>query len=200
MKKFLFVLMTALAACYAKAQNEVGGCSITPKVGLNVAQMTNADGADARLGLVAGAELDYQLTDMFSLTAGMLYSQQGCTLDEDMADATVKLDYINIPILANFYVVDGFALKIGLQPGFLVNDKIKVSGNGMSVEVGVEDVFDGSSLKNVDFSIPVGASYEFSNVKLDVRYNFGLTPVIKEFGESSRNSVFLMTVGYKFSM
>ena len=42
------------------------------------------------------------------------------------------MDYVNIPILANFYVAKGFAVKVGIQPGFLVNDKVKVSSNGVS--------------------------------------------------------------------
>lgn len=200
MKKILISLLVAFVSCYANAQNQIGTCSITPKVGLNVAQMTNADGADARIGVVVGAEFDYQITDMFAVTAGAQYAQQGCKVDADFFDATVKLDYINIPILANFYVVDGFALKIGIQPGFRISDKVKAEGDGVSVEIDAEDVFGGSTLKNVDFSIPVGASYEFNNVKFDVRYNFGVSPVVKGFGESSKNSVFQFTVGYKFAL
>lgn len=200
MKKFFITLLVLFVACYAKAQNEVGKCSITPKIGFNVTQMTNADGADARIGFTAGAEVDYQVTDMFALTAGALYSQQGCKFGEEVTYATIKLDYINIPILANFYIVDGFALKIGIQPGFLVNDKMKAGDDDVSIEVGAEDLFGSDALKNVDFSIPVGASYEFSNVKFDVRYNFGISPAIKGFEDSSKNSVFQLTVGYKFAL
>lgn len=200
MKKFFITLLVLFVACYAKAQNEVGKCSITPKIGFNVTQMTKTDDADARIGFTAGAEVDYQVTDMFALTAGALYSQQGCKFGEGVTYATIKLDYINIPILANFYIVDGFALKIGIQPGFLVNDKMKAGDDDVSIEVGAEDLFGSDALKNVDFSIPVGASYEFSNVKLDVRYNFGVSPAIKVFGESSMNSVFQLTVGYKFAL
>ena len=200
MKKFFITLLVLFVACYAKAQNEVGKCSITPKIGFNVTQMTKTDDADARIGFTAGAEVDYQVTDMFALTAGALYSQQGCKFGEGVTYATIKLDYINIPILANFYIVDGFALKIGIQPGFLVNDKMKVEADGVSMEIGADQLFGGNSLKDIDFSIPVGASYEFSNVKLDVRYNFGVSPAIKVFGESSMNSVFQLTVGYKFAL
>lgn len=200
MKKFFITLLVLFVACYAKAQNEVGKCSITPKIGFNVTQMTKTDDADARIGFTAGAEVDYQVTDMFALTAGALYSQQGCKFGEGVTYATIKLDYINIPILANFYIVDGFALKIGIQPGFLVNDKMKAGDDDVSIEVGAEDLFGSDALKNVDFSIPVGASYEFSNVKFDVRYNFGISPAIKGFEDSSKNSVFQLTLGYKFAL
>src|SRR3712207_7766608 len=53
--------------------------------------------------------------------------------------------YINVPIMANVYVVNGLAVKLGVQPGFAV-DKAD------------------SDINTVDFSIPVGASYEYKNI------------------------------------
>jgi hypothetical protein len=48
------------------------------------------------------------------------------------------MDYINMAVLLNFYVVKGLALKTGIQPGFEVNDKVKVTTSGTTVEVGLE--------------------------------------------------------------
>jgi hypothetical protein len=42
----------------------------------------------------------------------------------------------------------------------------------------------------------MGISYEFSNFIIDARYNLGLTKVIKD-GIGSKNSVIMLTVGYK---
>lgn len=54
--------------------------------------------------------------------------------------------------------------------------------------------------KTVDFSIPVGLSYEFPTVPIviDARYNWGLTKVVD--GGDSKNSVFQFTLGYKFDL
>ncbi len=49
-----------------------------------------------------------------------------------------------------------------------------------------------------DISIPIGLSYEYSGVTLDVRYNLGLTKVLTGTGESVRNQIIAMTLGYKF--
>ncbi len=166
---------------------------------MNVASLTKSDGADARIGFAAGLEGEYQATDIFSLSAGVIYSQQGNKYDKDdkglSASYTNKLDYINIPVMANVYVVPGLAVKLGVQPGFNVNSK----GHG------VVDTFLGSAHKDVDkdaksfdFSIPVGLSYEYSNVVLDARYNWGLTKVWD--GSDAKNSVFQITLGYKFSL
>lgn len=95
--------------------------------GINLATMTNDDDAKTRIGLVAGAELEYQASPLLSVSAGALYSQQGADADSQGMNGTVKMDYVNLPILANFYVAKGFAVKVGIQPGFLVNDKVKVS-------------------------------------------------------------------------
>lgn len=192
MKKFFIVASLILAFATAKAQSEVGGFSVRPMVGMNIGMMTNADDSDPRIGFVVGTELEYQATNNVGLSAGLLYSQQGCKIDDN---GTLKLDYINIPLLANVYVAKGFAVKLGLQPGFLINDKAKVSDSGVSVEAGLGDLS-----KNFVLSVPVGISYEFSNIQLDARYNWGVTHALSAEGESSNSSAFMITVGYKFNL
>lgn len=196
MKKLLLTAAVMLASAASYAQHAVGSFTLQPKIGLNVATLTKADGADPRVGLVAGAEFEYQATDMFSLSFGALYSMQGCkgTVDSDLgsADATLKYDYINVPILANVYVAKGLAVKLGIQPGFNVSSKVKAKASGVSAET------DASGVKDFDFSIPVGLSYEFSNFVIDARYNFGVTKVMENF--DSKNSVFQFTLGYKFDL
>ena len=94
-----------------------------------------------------------------------------------------KLDYINIPVMANFYVAKGFALKIGVQPGILVNDNI----NG--------------DCKSFNFSIPVGLSYEFNNgITLDLRGGYSLTRVDKFNNDDYKyyTDGGSLTIGYKF--
>ncbi|TGX83196.1 PorT family protein [Palleniella muris] len=192
MKKLLLLAAIIMTSVGAYAQHEVGSITIQPKVGMNIASLTKADGADSRIGLAVGAEAEYQIEDRISLSAGLLYSMQGATASEDGVDETIKLDYINIPILANIYVTKGLALKVGVQPGFNVTHKYKVEKGSASASDDIDGV------KSFDFSIPVGASYEFSNLVLDARYNWGLTKVFKD--ANSKNSVFQITLGYKFNM
>ena len=203
MKKFFVAVLAAVSIVTANAQQPVGTFSIQPKVGLNIASLTDTDDDDgARTGFVIGVEGMHQASDNVGLSLGVLYSQQGATGEDRDYDTTVKLDYINVPIMANVYVVKGLALKLGLQLGFLVNDKCEVKNSSFSAEVDLEDAFKKLnipiSVKSVDFSIPVGLSYEYSNVVLDARYNWGLTEVINGMDLSMKNSVFQFTLGYKF--
>ena len=188
MKKLFMVAAFALAAVSVNAQNAVGQWTIQPKIGMNIANLTDSDGADARIGFVGGAELEYGITDILGLSVGALYSMQGAKSD----DVTLKLDYINIPILANVYVAKGFAVKLGLQPGFNVNSSLK--SEGITVDLDKIDM----DAKSFDLSIPVGLSYEYQSFVLDARYNWGVTKVVD--GADSKNSVFQITLGYKFAL
>lgn len=192
MKKILLMAVVMLASVASYAQQAVGTFTLQPKIGMNVASLTKSDGADPRIGLAAGVEAEYQATDIFSISAGLIYSMQGNKYEVKSVTATQKLDYINIPILANVYVVKGLAVKLGIQPAFNVSDKVKFSGSGSSVEN--EDL----GAESFDFSIPVGLSYEYSNVVFDARYNFGVTKVWD--GGDPMNSVFQFTLGYKFAL
>lgn len=188
MKKLLLVAVMVLTSAMTFAQQKEGSLTIQPKVGLNIASLTDFDDSDPRFGVVAGAEFMYQATDMVGLSFGALYSMQGAKYDK----TTIKLDYINIPVLANVYVAPGFAVKLGLQPGFNVNSKAKAKSNGNSLETDLDDV------KTVDLSIPIGLSYEFNNFVIDGRYNWGLTKVAKD--SDCKNSVFQITLGYKLPL
>ncbi len=199
MKKIMLMAVVLLSSVAASAQHAVGSITLQPKVGMNVANLTEFDNADSRIGLAAGAELEYQVSDIFSLSGGAIYSMQGSKYDRSFLNqdirTTTKLDYINVPIMANVYVVKGLAVKLGIQPGFNVNSKQTFSGKTVVGDIDEKAELD---TKSVDFSIPVGLSYEYNNVVLDARYNWGLTKVFD--GSDAKNSVFQITLGYKFDL
>ena len=188
MKKIFMMAVMAVAALTANAQQEAGTFSLQPKVGLNVTTLTG-DGTKAKAGFTAGVEGMYQAAEKFGVSLGVMYSMQGAKV-KDVDGAKLNYGYINIPILANYYVVKGLAIKAGIQPGFMTSAKAKYDGNSRDVK---------DSCKKFDFAIPVGVSYEIANVVIDARYNIGLTKTIKDT-DKKKNSVFHFTVGYKFGL
>ena len=191
MKKILFVAALMLSSVSTFAQHAVGSFNLQPKVGVSIANLTEIKGSDPRVGLVAGVEGEYQASDIFSVSAGVLYSMQGAKANfANLVDATNRLDYINVPIMANVYVVKGLAVKLGVQPGFNVSNKIK-KNNLNAVDNSIK-------AQSVDVSIPVGLSYEYSNFQLDARYNWGVSKALK--WSDAKNSVFQITLGYKFDL
>ena len=199
MKKVLFAALMMFSSVGAFAQHAVGSFNLQPKIGVSIANLTDMKDSDPRVGLVAGVEGEYQVSDIFSISAGALYSMQGAKKTVSAlgqsATTTTKLDYINVPIMANVYVVKGLAVKLGIQPGFKVSSTEKTVGNTF---FGSGSVSRDIKAQSVDFSIPVGISYEYSNFQLDARYNWGLTKVFEN--GKDKNSVFQITLGYKFDL
>ncbi len=199
MKKLFFIASLMMLSLSTFAQHAPGTVSIQPKVGLNIANLTSLDDADPRLGLAVGAELEYQVTDMVSIAAGALYSMQGCKSEGSLwgftGKSTTKLDYLNVPIVANVYVVPGLAVKLGLQPGFNLSAKSKLEGSIAGYSGESERDID---VESFDLSLPIGLSYEFQNFVIDGRYNFGLTKTFKD--ADPKQSVFQITLGYKFAL
>ena len=189
-------MMAVMAVCAlaANAQTPAAGSfTIAPKVGVNFSTIDGNDDNKMKVGLAAGAEGLYMIDDMFGISAGVMYSQQGAKQELVKGlDATLKADYINIPIMANSYLAPGLAVKIGVQPGFKVNEELKLSTDEHSGSAGT------TALQSFDLSIPVGVSYEFSNIVLDARYNWGVTNMYKDSDDKAKNSVFQLTVGYRF--
>ena len=191
----MMIAAMMVAVLSANAQNEVGQVTLKPMVGLNLANITNNDGK-IKVGVAAGVEAEYGITETFGITGGVLYSMQGCK-DKDVSDYKTTLGYINIPILANAYLFKGFAVKVGVQPGFLVSAKEKYSNGGITVDGDIKD-----ACNKVDLSIPIGISYEYASFVFDARYNWGLTNTWKDDtrDKKSHNSVFMFSVGYKFAL
>jgi len=214
MKKLMMIAAMMLMSIGAFAQNEVGQITLKPTVGLNIATMTKFDYKKTRPGVIAGVEAEYGVAEKFGVTAGLFYSMQGVKQDwsesESVANvvvsggakATYKLDYLNIPILAQYYVIPGLAVKAGIQPGFCISKKYDAEGN---VTIAGQNIFSESEkgkiedgIKSFQFAIPVGLSYEYQSFVLDARYNIYATKAIKD--ADSRHSVFTISLGYKFAL
>jgi hypothetical protein len=176
MKKLLLLGAMLVCGMVAKAQ-----FVLTPQVGATLATITDTDDSKMKVGLVAGANLEYPITEAFSLSGGLLYTMQGSAFKD--ADDKTKLDYLNIPILAQYQLMDGLKIKAGVQPGFL-----------MSAKAGDVDIKDGC--ETFDLAIPVGLSYEISDFVIDARYNFGTSKIYKG-GAKCKNSVIMVTLGYR---
>lgn len=191
MKKIMMIAAMMLLSVGAFAQNEVGQVTLQPKVGANLSTITGDGDQKMKFGLVAGVEAEYGLAENFGLTLGALYSMEGCRYKNDGADKSTffNLDYINIPIMAQFYPAKGFAIKAGVQPAFNVRHKLSYDGNSTDID----------NIKSFNFSIPVGLSYEISDFVIDARYNIGITKLAKE-ADQGRNSTITLTVGYKFAL
>ena len=227
MKKFIMMAVAAFMATAANAQFEKGTWSLQPYVGGGISTITNAGDIyyngykldkESTMTYLTGVEAEYQFADKFSVAAGLNYTSQGCGWDDikfpdgtKINEVEAELGYIKIPLVANFYIFKGFAVKAGVQFGFLVNSRFNMHAEGKESFLGRNrdtDVYTSIKMmddyKKFDFSIPVGVSYQFKvPIVIDARYQIGLTKLNKESFpgvKDNKNSVFTLTVGYKFAL
>ncbi|WP_196892404.1 porin family protein [Aureivirga marina] len=214
MKKLLCTIILIVGIVFTtNAQDpESHEISFGVKAGINFASLTNTGvyNVQTKKDWTAGVVVEFEISDRFSIQPEVLYSAQGgdvnfilpnpantAVIDQFYAD--VDLDYINVPILAKFYVVDGLTIDLGPQFAFLVNDKIKLTK--------VIPTHPQETIHNRELNLPqkksfgidgaVGLGYKLpERIFIQARYNFGLIDV--EDTEKSKNSVFQLTLGYEF--
>lgn len=181
--------------------------------------------AHFKAGFAGGIDLDYQFMRNLSVSLGAYYAQQGCryenaTVEYDASGNTVKsygysdmstkLNYLNVPLMLNGYIGPGFAIKVGVQMEFATSGKLKYTttpyernDEGNFVVGSPENHEDNLNkmLRKTNVSIPVGVSYEFSNVIIDARYNIALGSAFdKKWDGDTKNRVLMFSAAYRFAL
>ncbi|KAF2513699.1 PorT family protein [Flavobacterium zhairuonense] len=185
MKKIILSAVAVMAFGFANAQDVKFGV----KGGLNFANLGGDLDGDGVTSFHVGALAEIKLSDKFAVQPEVLFSGQGADFSEDGFDSTLKFSYLNIPVMAKYYVIEKLSIEAGPQIGFLLSAKNED-----------EDVKD--SFKSVDFGVNFGAGYDFTeHFFAGVRYNVGLSNIADVPDEAdfkTNNGVFSVSVGYKF--
>ena len=208
MKKSILAIAIAFLGINAATAQESplfgikGGVNFSNFYGDGIKQYNDPNGRTSfNLGLLA----EIPVSDKFSVQPEVLYSGQGYDIADrnDANDIEYQLDYINVPVLAKYYVTDGLALEAGPQVGFLVNSEIDYNpsntndNNSISLN---EDQFN-----KLDLSVALGASYKFrGGFFLSGRYNLGLSDIYDDSANNffanadAKHSVIQGGIGFMF--
>lgn len=169
------------------------------KGGVNFATVSgdDFDSPDSRTSFHVGLLAEFPLTEMFSLQAEALYSGQGFESDLDgeifggEGKVEYQLDYINVPVLAKVYILDGLSIEAGPQFGFKVNEEIDANANADDGDLNLDEAED------FDFGVAAGVTFETPmGLFATGRYTQGFTDIVNN--RDVKNSVFQIGVGYKF--
>jgi opacity protein-like surface antigen len=197
MKKTFLLLVIAIIGV-GTTSNAQEYWNFGVKGGANFSNMTS-DGFEnnnSRTGFHLGVLAEIRVSDRFSVQPEVLYSTQG-TKDEG-ANFTdeYKLDYVQVPIIAKFYVIDGLALEAGPSFNFLANEEYKYESNILDIRS------DSELASSFELGGALGASYNFNNgFFLNGRYTQGFTDVFDgdSFDDDAiKNNGFQLGVGFQF--
>lgn len=216
MKKLFLSFAAILAFGFSNAQEVKFGA----KAGLNVTTITGGVlSGSTKVGFHVGGLAEVSLNEKFAIQPELLLSTKGASFDsfgfggfEDFGvpnSADVSLTYIDLPIMAKYYVIEGLSVEAGPQLGFLMSAK------GLKYD-DVTDTYDDKGdvkdeYKSIDLAFNIGAGYKLSNgIMFQARYSLGLSDISEDvaaneddfFGISTnykeKNNGFQISVGYQF--
>ncbi|MBF6607252.1 MAG: PorT family protein [Flavobacterium sp.] len=194
MKRITLSIVLLLSLSFANAQDDKG-VRFGLKAGLNLANIGgDMEHSSMKAGFHIGGLAEIMLTENFALQPELVFSMQGTKYEYSSpvldVDENIDLAYLNIPLMAKYYVTDAFNIHAGPQIGFL-----------MSAKFGGEDVKE--RYKSFDFGFGIGTGYNFrENFGIEARYNAGMVNIAAEqdgggdYKES--NSVIQLSFLYKF--
>ncbi|UUV21847.1 porin family protein [Paenimyroides aestuarii] len=202
MRKITMTLLGLVAfSTSALAQQEV---KFGPKAGVNFANLSGLDNSEMKIGFHVGAVAEIKFNEKFSIQPEVIYSTQGAktstTTPLGSFESEIKNDYINVPIMAKYYIVDGFSAELGPYVGFLMKSESEIGNlTGDSKD----------AYKSVDFGLGVGLAYDMPmGFFVGARYNLGLSKANEDISAANgnvtfqtsdlKNGVIQVGVGYKF--
>ncbi len=195
------IFMTAAIAQSANAQSPV---SFGLKAGLNISNLYGSDFEyDAKTGVLLGGVLDINLPALpIGIQSGVYYSQKGAEIEDNGATSKIKLDYIEVPVMAKFQLGPPGPITphfvIGPYVGFNVNAEAEVSDGDFFAGGDISDMtrsteFGGIAAVGLDFNLGV------TKLNATARYTYGFTSAFDDdFDDGERNAAFTIALGIMF--
>jgi hypothetical protein len=152
----------------------------------------------------------YKILPKLGIQAELLYSEQGFTNEPVPTDQNIekieevlRMQYINLPVLASYNVVEYLWIEGGIQVGYLVDAELEEETvtigdtgqvNSQTVTRGRKDNY-----KDLDVGLAGGLRYKLSqNFMLQARYTQSLNDIDEVTDGDQFNSIFSFSVGYIF--
>jgi hypothetical protein len=175
-------------------------------VGANFAKFRGDDGGlqSNRVGAIGGVALTLPLGGMLDLEIDGLYSQKGTKFDAVLAEATTKLDYIDIPVLLRVGLIPNSPTRPYIEAGPSLSIRVgcaveaKSFGFGGSVDCSEAGEFLEGQVKSYDIGGVIGGGIDIAagsaRIKLGVRYTIGFVEIVEH--STVKNQAISAMVGF----
>lgn len=187
MKKLILIFAPIFLFSAVKAQKLQLGL----KAGANFSNLrTDNFDYDARVGVHGGLLAHIHLNRNWAIQPEILYSTEGAKYrGPGNLEHKEQLDFIQVPVLAQYMFASGFRVEAGPQVGFLINAKDELAGRTTDID---------GNRKNVNFAFAIGAGYLSSiGLGVDARINLGLSNLKENSGPTLHQNVIQVGIFYQ---
>ncbi|MEO8480116.1 MAG: porin family protein [Gemmatimonadota bacterium] len=156
----------------------------------------------SRTGFAAGLSMQFPLGSMLAFEGDVLYAQKGVKLSDAGTTGTIKLAYIEVPLLLRYNLGNGptrpFILG-GASVGFKAGCDVTLDTGDVSASSDCDTIFDGEQ-KGTDIGATLGAGVAFNRFSIQARYTLGLTEAINDNDDSitNKNRAIFLLAGISF--
>jgi hypothetical protein len=166
----LFVMICGAYFSISRAQNTIG-----LKGGVNISRVTQFTGvysSSDRLSGHAGIFVNHTINKNWHVQPEVLWSGQGQHHFDNAKEPLLTLDYLQIPVMFQYYPVSRLYFEAGPAVGILLSAKDKGTVNGhMDVK---------TSYTAAEITAAVGLGVKVSDdLSVYGRYNFGLNDITR---------------------
>jgi len=193
MKAFFISAITILFSEVVFSQQVRFG--LDPGFALSRGDYQPHEGIDRRIfgGFDGGALLEIGVVQKFKLQPEVNYSIIGVELNDGEKEATIKLRYVDVALLAKLGLCKNVNVFAGPQVGFLTWAKRDSSFTNEMIDLK-------NDFKKQDYGLVFGAEYKFGeHIFLSGRYYHGLYQVAESPNDFTlKNRYISLRVGYIF--
>lgn len=181
MRRILVGAATCAGLVVASPSAAQAPISMGPLVGLNFADISGDDFADefgdtnSRLGFAIGGFAEFGLSDLVSLRPELVYTQKGTEVEAGGVEAKVKLDNVQLPVLAKL-----------------------MFGAAAMIDLDCEDI--GADTKGFEVAGIAGLGVDVDRFTFDVRFDKGFSGIFDVDEVDAKNQTISARAGYAFGL
>ncbi len=179
----------------------------------DLVSLTNVFETNPNFGFHVGSFMEIPVGGGLVIEPALLYSQKGIKvkgrLPESLpgiidllnvnATITNRAHYIDMPIVAKYYVNEGFNIFAGPQLSYLASNKLNVEAGALGFNVLNQALDINEGFRKLDVAMTAGLGYKLPNgFSLSASYDFGLTSLDDRNSFDVFNRVAKVSVGYMF--
>lgn len=211
----IFATLILFSISTLTAQQEYFEYGFKGGVNLSTISGDTPSSYETRTSMNIGGYGLYKILPKLGIQAEFLYSEQGFEdrfpsdqlndegLEIDEIKSLTRLEYVNLPILMSYNLIEQLWLEGGGRIGYLINAEeereTRFVNTSQQLISDTETIGQTSRYESLDFALVGGVRYKLNqNFMVQARYTYSINDIDNELDGSQYNSVYSFSVGFVF--